>query len=164
MQGFLRLIMLKELQQQPQTGYSLMQRIAEDTGKKPSAGSIYPLLADLLKKKLIKQEADGRKKVYSLTQKGKNHIKELRVEKQQLFARYIEFIRHISEVSGEELIIPKKCNISDCHKFIQGIFEPYAQLEISIVNHSAAPYDEARAKKIKQILTKTAKQLKELQP
>ena len=164
MQGFLKLIVLKELEQQAQSGYSLIQQIAADTGKKPSTGSIYPILAEFLKKEFIKQEEDGRKKIYSLTRKGKNHIKELRVEKQQLFAKYIEFIRHISELSGEEVTIPKTCNIQESHKFIKSIFAPYAQVEISLVNHSSAPYDEARAKKVKQILTKAAKQLKELQP
>ncbi|MFB6144329.1 MAG: PadR family transcriptional regulator [Candidatus Nanohaloarchaea archaeon] len=51
-------------------GYELMDRIEEITGKRPSSSHIYPFLSKLKEKGLLEEEKDGRKKVYSLTEKG----------------------------------------------------------------------------------------------
>ena len=62
------------LNEKPLHGYGLMKGFQNRTGKKLSPGTLYPLLQELEKKKLVtqKQEDVGKKRkiVYSLTKKG----------------------------------------------------------------------------------------------
>jgi len=59
------------------SGYSLMKKIGQTAGMKPSPGSMYPLLESLFKDKLVKVKEEGRKKVYSITKIGKEHLDSL---------------------------------------------------------------------------------------
>lgn len=69
---FYTLLMLNEA---PRHGYELMTELGEKTGKKPSAGQIYPLLRNLKKKGLVTYQTamiGGKKrKVYALTHEGR---------------------------------------------------------------------------------------------
>jgi len=69
---FYTLLLLNEA---PRHGYELMTELGEKTGKKPSAGQIYPLLRNLKKKGLVTCETtmigDKKKKVYALTREGR---------------------------------------------------------------------------------------------
>ncbi|HSU72670.1 MAG TPA: PadR family transcriptional regulator [Candidatus Binatia bacterium] len=70
MEGYLRLAVLKTLQKAPLAGYSLMQAIEQETGWKPSPGSMYPLLTALVKEELATSRMQGRRRVYALTKHG----------------------------------------------------------------------------------------------
>jgi DNA-binding PadR family transcriptional regulator len=70
--GHLKLLVLKALDKEPESGYNLMKSLAEMAGKRPSPGSIYPLLDDLHKQGMVSVRASGRRKIYSLTKKGKS--------------------------------------------------------------------------------------------
>ena len=63
------------LNEAPRHGYELMTELGEKTGKKPSAGQIYPLLRNLKKKGLVTCRTTmigGKKrKVYALTHEGR---------------------------------------------------------------------------------------------
>ncbi len=65
------------LYQGPKHGYELIKEIEEHTGKKPSTSQIYPFLAKLQEKKLIKVEKRGEreKKVYIMTKEGEKFVK-----------------------------------------------------------------------------------------
>ncbi len=69
---FYTLLLLNEA---PRHGYELMTELGEKTGKKPSAGQIYPLLRNLKKKGMVSCETtmvgDKKKKVYTLTHEGR---------------------------------------------------------------------------------------------
>ncbi|MEW6222986.1 MAG: helix-turn-helix transcriptional regulator [Candidatus Hadarchaeota archaeon] len=72
MAKFYTLLMLKD---GPKHGYDLMGELEKRTGKKPSAGQIYPLLQKLEKKHLISHKAvmisGRRRKIYTLTSEGR---------------------------------------------------------------------------------------------
>ncbi|MBF7685617.1 siderophore-interacting protein [Acinetobacter sp. B10A] len=73
--GGLRWIVLSLIQKQPQHGYDLIKTIQQMTQGTyaPSAGVLYPLLNDLVEKKLIysaPHAQDGRKRSYSITPLG----------------------------------------------------------------------------------------------
>ena len=85
MAGYLRLIVMKTLANRKLSGYDLIKQIEKDTGTwKPSFGSIYPLMEKLLKEKLVKVEAQGRKKLYFLTDEGRDHLKLIEKNKNSL--------------------------------------------------------------------------------
>lgn len=88
---------LMELNRNDNSGYELMQKIGELTGKKPSPGYIYPLLNDLLKAKFVSVRQKGRKKVYSLTKEGKSYIKISLEQHKATFDNLIKIMHPISD-------------------------------------------------------------------
>ena len=67
MQGYLKIFVLRELVKKEMTGYELMKSFEDFTGtKKPSPGTIYPLLNDLMKKGMVTVSAKDNKKIYRI--------------------------------------------------------------------------------------------------
>lgn len=79
-QSFLRFFLLKSLSQRPLHGYALIEAlvVASNGICKPSQGTIYPALSELEKDGYLKgrwEKIKGRKrKIYSLTPKGRNAL------------------------------------------------------------------------------------------
>ncbi|MFC1800623.1 PadR family transcriptional regulator [Nanoarchaeota archaeon] len=94
----LRLIVLKFLSRKEMSGYSLIKYISENTSWKPSTGSVYPLLISLHKDNLVNVREEGRRKVYSLTSKGKEKL-ELLLDKSKLLEKAIESLRILESIS-----------------------------------------------------------------
>lgn len=76
--GDIRAAILSLLADGPQNGYSLIKAIAEKTGGlwKPSPGSVYPTLQQLVDEELVEATGDGRRTDYELTDAGKAYIAE----------------------------------------------------------------------------------------
>ena len=88
--GELRLVLLKLIADQPRHGYDLIQAIEELThgSYAPSPGIIYPTLTMLEDMGLIQEnEAEGSRKVFSITREGEVHLAERREEAEALMAR-----------------------------------------------------------------------------
>ena len=73
----LKFIVIQLLKEKPYSGYDLMKAIHENSGWKPSPGSMYPVLDNLSKMKLVAVKISGKKKMYSLTEKGRKEAKEI---------------------------------------------------------------------------------------
>jgi DNA-binding PadR family transcriptional regulator len=73
--GLLRVYVLQKLSKEPMSGYDLISDLnfITDGTWRPGSGSIYPLLEDLKRAKLIEVVSKGRrsKQVYGLTEAGK---------------------------------------------------------------------------------------------
>jgi DNA-binding PadR family transcriptional regulator len=101
--GHLKLIVLKILSKKPMTGYTLMQEIQKTIGGcKPSCGSIYPLLEELSTDKLVVLNKDGRKKIYTLSDKGKAELQKFKVEKGKLINSIIELWNVFDSLSDKD--------------------------------------------------------------
>lgn len=90
--GFdLKFIVLKMLSVTPMHGYKLASEIESFFGKKPSNGALAPLFDHLEQEDLVTSmdtvESGKYKKIYSLTSKGKNYLKES-VEKMKSLINY----------------------------------------------------------------------------
>ena len=72
MRGFLAFQILHELTLKSSYGDELAEVIGKRKGSKLTPGTIYPVLKNLRKKKLISHKKEGRKKVYSITEIGVN--------------------------------------------------------------------------------------------
>jgi len=95
--GFLKYYILKLLSEEPLTGYGLMKRIEEETGFwKPSTGSMYPLLQVLEDQGLISHEGEEDRKVYSLTDGGREAL----VQAHQAKAEILEGLQRAFKVCG----------------------------------------------------------------
>lgn len=98
--GFLKLHILGVLSEGPTHGYEIMHRIGHHTGRlwQPSPGSLYPALESLEEKGYIACQGDGRRKVYSLTQKGEDVI--VQIQKRRL-EQFREMKAFLSDILGE---------------------------------------------------------------
>ena len=75
-QGEVRLALLSLLQDEPAHGYELIKRLEERSGGmyRASAGTVYPVLQQLEDEGLVKIQEEGEKKIYHLTQAGRDEL------------------------------------------------------------------------------------------
>jgi DNA-binding PadR family transcriptional regulator len=76
--GDVRAAILAVLNESAMNGYQIIQEIAERSGGvwKPSPGSIYPTLQQLEDEGLVRQDTDGGKRIFTLTDEGKAYVAE----------------------------------------------------------------------------------------
>lgn len=101
-EGYLKLTVLKILSKKQCSGYDLMREIEQHLGKKPSSGSIYPLLKALEKKKFILSKSKERKIVYQLTQQGKSSLKNFLSHRQDLFDKVERTHKYFEHLCGKK--------------------------------------------------------------
>lgn len=84
--GFLRFAILKILGESPAHGYEIIKRISTMThgSWEPSPGSIYPVLSLLESRGYITSCVDGKRKVYTLTDKGRSLLSRINARIQQM--------------------------------------------------------------------------------
>ena len=82
--GFLSFFILHELSKKPLAGEDLAKKIGRRKGTVLTPGTIYPALKNLKSMKLVLFEKQGRRKVYSLTTKGKKELE----TSYSLFSKY----------------------------------------------------------------------------
>ena len=102
--GYLKFLVLNELNVGSKTGYSLMNNLEEYNGKRPSSGSVYPLLESLLEQNYISVKYDGKKKIYSILMRGKKLLDKLKKEKEVLIKNHLEMLNS----NGTEIKFPMK--------------------------------------------------------
>jgi DNA-binding PadR family transcriptional regulator len=76
--GDIRSVILSLLAEGPSNGYGLIKAIAEKTGGawRPSPGSVYPTLQQLVDEELIVSRGDGRSTEYDLSETGRSYVEE----------------------------------------------------------------------------------------
>jgi len=162
--GNLKLLVLKALDKKSLSGYGLMKYIEEKIGTKPSPGSIYPVLDDLTKKNLVYCEKQGRKKIYSLTKEGKEHLKIIAMHKDILLKKVEESLKMWSALTGEKLtqfqetveaLKKGKYSIEDIPPEVQEFKMELAR----IFSKGLFPKNK---KKVKDTLSRTIKELKKI--
>jgi DNA-binding PadR family transcriptional regulator len=88
-QGDLRLIALALIAEQPRHGYDIIKALEEKTGGwySPSPGIVYPTLTYLEEANHLTSQADGAKRLYTITPAGAAYLQENRAFADALLAR-----------------------------------------------------------------------------
>jgi DNA-binding PadR family transcriptional regulator len=163
--GYLKLMILRILKDKPMSGYELMKTISKKTGSKPSAGSTYPLLEELRKKKMVQVRNMKRKKIYTLTKIGKLQLKDVEKKKHELLDSMVKRARAIDHIFS--------MNISPFMKMIHDRAEmgqfPFDEMRDEIFGLSAAIVNlmendkiNKNKKKIQEILREATRKLNRL--
>jgi len=101
LRGILKLLILKELEKGEATGYDIIKRISEKA-KRPSPGSVYPILKELKENGFLNVRIDGKKKIYTLSDKGKKILREAMEREKEAIIRKVEVLRSSGILSEEE--------------------------------------------------------------
>jgi DNA-binding PadR family transcriptional regulator len=104
--GDLKIVILKLLSEQPSYGYQLMKTMEDRLagGYTPSAGVIYPTLTMLEEEGLASATLENNKKVYSVTEEGREYLRAHEARATQLFERIDEAGKHFERGRAPELL------------------------------------------------------------
>lgn len=102
MRGLLKMLVLGVLSKGDMNGYQLINSVSETFGKRPSTGTMYPLLATLEKDKYVVRENVGRSVVFSITDLGREFYDKLLNEDLDTIRRLIAV--HLATHSKEDLV------------------------------------------------------------
>ena len=89
-QGDLRLVALALIAEQPRHGYEIIKLLEDKTAGwySPSPGIVYPTLTYLEEAGYVTAQAEGAKKLYTITDEGRAHLDENRDFVDALLARF----------------------------------------------------------------------------
>ena len=160
----LKLIVLKILNNKDVTGYDLIHEIELNTGFwKPSPGSIYPLMNDLLERKLVSCKKEGNKKIYSISKEGKEFYKKIKIKKAKIVRdvfdgiKFLEFMADDKKELKVSLDLLKEFEKED--SLLEENTDSIIKLKISFMK---ALKKKGNAEKVNKILENTSKQLSKL--
>ncbi len=159
LKGYLRPLMLKLLSQEDKrTGSELAKEIEGRLGSKPSYGSIYPNLQKLVNKDFLKVKQEGKKKKYSLTNKGEKFVSELEEKKRDHTESLLSMLRTFKTLFEDE----------DIELLIENIKNKTNQEtpqfpEIPQIHHLILTKDiEGREEKIREALEETLEKVEKI--
>ncbi len=163
-QGYLKILVFKALQEGPKSGYSLMKYIYEKVGIRPSPGSIYPLLEQLKKENLVAAKRTGRTLEYRLTPQGKQKSALIEEKRQECVQNIVSAMKMMSALTGEDFSMPQQM-IESMQKGEEPFKELNPEME-ELRSQFLQMYNKGliskNAAKIKKILSRTARELKSL--
>ena len=145
--GLLNLWMLKITSEGKVSGYDIIKKVGELTGKKPSTGSVYPLLKSMENKGWIVGKKIGNKTLYTITNQGREVVES-----------HGELKDYYSEKIHESICLAHE-TFDDLHLAFfnnQRLLAPIAE-EISLLLSEGVARDE-----IVKIIQGTIKELKKL--
>jgi len=163
--GALKIIVLKILNEKDFTGYGLIKEVKTKTGFwKPSPGSMYPLMNDLLKKGLVTYKKNKNKKIYSITHKGKKVYEKIIEKKEEILNNLIGGIKFLETIGEDKKEL--KYILGFLKEFEKGNL-PFKENCESLIEFKRAFFEAAKnkknSKKINKILKDASKKLSKLQ-
>lgn len=105
--GVLKMLILESLNQKPMHAYEIIKSIERKFNGiyKPSPGSIYPVLKQLLSAGLIVIEEKDNKKIYSITEEGKDLYSKMKLEIKTVFSSKNGYRKLVSELFDIGLVL-----------------------------------------------------------
>jgi DNA-binding PadR family transcriptional regulator len=154
-QGDLRLIVLALIAQQPRHGYKIIKIVEEKTGGwySPSPGIVYPALTYLREARYVTVQAEGPKKLYTITLEGRAHLDASR----DLIEAVLERLAAI----GESVARVRQClngdddRTSDLPPIVRAAINNLREVAAKRLEHDA----ESEAKLV-EVLARAASELK----
>ena len=141
--GILKFVILKFLAESNHHGYDLMRLFAEKGWRPPRPGSIYPLLNALEEEGLVISRAEGDRRVYEITEKGKRHLEEHMAHAGNFFENFFE----TEEDDGEKEPTPGSALREAAERLMQAIAQ---------IGPSSKPETIER---VQELLNKTRKEI-----
>ncbi len=165
MKGQLRNITLKLLSEKPMSGSELVKTIEEQLGWKPSYGSIYPLLEQLLSEKLVTCQEVKKKKKYSLTNKGLKELQKNKKNKEslvKLLNKTYGIMKEVYGVDAREIDEKLAEEVGEGKIAIEDIQQESTDMKKELYRIMKSKNYKNNKQKLKKILQETIKKMKGL--
>ena len=104
--GALRLVVLGLIAEQPRSGYDIIKALESkfQGAYSPSPGAIYPMLQMLEEADLVASQAEGNKRLFSITEQGRAYLAEQAGELEKINAQIDESSAEVGNVAlGDEV-------------------------------------------------------------
>lgn len=159
MKGHLRPIILKLLaSSEEKTGSELVEEISDKVGRKPSYGSIYPLLESLQEKELIEMRKEGREKRYRLAPQGKEAVEKIEENREEIVDSVLQSLRTLKTIFGDGELDPIIENVKRRKEDDLPRFPQLLKIHKLLVGEDW----EGKEGKVKKELEETFRNLKEI--
>jgi formylmethanofuran dehydrogenase subunit E len=149
--------MLKIVSMGKVSGYQIIKRVEAVTGKKPSTGSVYPLLKSMQDQGWIVGNTAGNKTLYEITPQGKEIIQKHDALKEQISQKVRESILLAHNTFDDFPVAFSK----DLHLVVIENLELLSPLISEISRLQANGIEPA---KIKEVISKANVELQKLKP
>ncbi|MFP3162239.1 MULTISPECIES: PadR family transcriptional regulator [Acidianus] len=105
--GTLKLLILEALNDKPMHAYEIIKSIEKKFHGiyKPSPGSLYPVLKQLIESGMITVEEKDDKKIYIITDKGKEAFNKMKTEMKNVFTKNNQYRKLVNQLFEIGLII-----------------------------------------------------------
>jgi len=164
MRGHLKLIILKMLKDNSMAGSELISKINEDMNWKPSCGSVYPLLNSMEEEGLTKSELINTKKIYKITPKANNFLKEKENEKEELIITMMKSYKLLESVYGFDTSLEREMltNTKTGEMPFHELYEESLAVKDELVKLQKTGKFSKNIPKIKSIFKETVLELKKI--
>jgi len=154
--GDLRLIALALIAEQPRHGYEIIKVLEEKTSGwySPSPGIVYPTLTYLEEAGYVTAEADGTKKLYTITDEGRAYLEQNR--------DFVDSVLERFAVIGEKIARMRR-RLGGEHRDVRHRLPPLVQAALENLREVAAKRlegDEDAEAKLVEILARAAQELR----
>ena len=156
-QGDLRLIALGLIAEQPRHGYEIIKVLEEKTADwySPSPGIVYPTLTYLEEVGYVTAQAEGAKKLYTITDEGRAHLQENRDFVDAVLARLTAVGEKISRIRQRETEREEERNAPSVPPLVRA-----ALVNLRDVASKRLAEDADAEAKIVEVLARAATELK----
>jgi DNA-binding PadR family transcriptional regulator len=157
--------LLKALAKKEMSGYALMAALKEMSGKRPSPGSVYPLLESLKSEGLVSCRIDGRRKIYSMTAKGKDLAHEYMCRHEEIHERFNQMFSIACSLLDEKEVKKVRYMLDAFHDGYETHFDSMGKDIIDFkfnLSRILKEGDKQQAVKAKAIINRSSAELKRL--
>ena len=158
--AMIKMMVLKELDNQEQSGYDLMKKISLSSNK-PSPGYIYPLLRNLEERGFVSCIEEKRRKVYHISREGRKFLNNLKRTHENTMQFMIKNFEPISTKEEMKELFKFQAKMTQNKDKLMGDMDMMHKLQHAIFSIYEKDYEKKR-QKLRLILKKTTQQLEKL--
>jgi DNA-binding PadR family transcriptional regulator len=161
--GILKMMMLHIMKDGEASGYDIIKRVELITGKKPSTGSIYPLLKKMEREGWISGRLGDGKTYYSLTEIGREHLALIKEAKHDFITKLHRSIALASETFDDTDVRDLMNDMHDLHRGMRVPKKEQMELLVPLIHQVADLLEtDIDREKIKSVLLRAVDELKKL--
>jgi DNA-binding PadR family transcriptional regulator len=155
---------LHSLSKGSKSGYTLMQQLEKNIGKKPSPGSMYPLLMKLKKHGFVTVKESGKKKIYTITAKGRKEFKKLHQHKHYHVEHMKQHVKMLEHMTGHKQtdVLKMFDKLKKGRMPFLWLFPDALKLRKAMLGTAERVTGKQKREKVKKIVRRTVKELQKV--
>ncbi|MFB6075937.1 MAG: PadR family transcriptional regulator [Candidatus Aenigmatarchaeota archaeon] len=164
MKGILKILVMKALHDNSNiNGAELSRLIEKKTERKPSPGTLYPLLKNLKEENLINERCNGKENIYELTENGNKTLENFTKKREKIIDKIITHLKEYNFLFGEgytKQFVKNLEKIKECHREMPIYFTMMGKIMNILLNIEEPSKDKEQ--EIKEILKETRKKIEDV--